>query len=374
MVKRQRAVEGVGVTPQTEDFYKGRRVLVTGHTGFKGAWLSLWLESLGATVVGVALEPEHPEGLFTAAGLADRIEHIVCDVRDRERLAAAVRVAAPEVVFHLAAISLVRRSYRDPVATFATNVGGAVNLLEALRSARDVGSLVFVTSDKCYRDHGDGRPHRESDELGGRDPYSASKACAELVVASYAASFLDDGPAVATVRAGNVLGGGDWAEDRIVPDIVRAVRAGTELRLRSPGAVRPWQHVLDPLGAYLELGARLFESGHAFGGAWNIGPERGSERTVQELASAFADHWGAGSPQVVVEAADPTLRETAVLRLSSERARVELGWRPVWDFDAAIAATATWYRRWLAGEDAAYLVAEQIDSYTTADALPGVRR
>ena len=327
--------------------YTGRRVLVTGHTGFKGAWLTRWLMSLGARVGGYALPPPTNPSLFAALDWSG-LDHCIGDVRDAAALAARVEGFQPEVIFHLAAQPLVRRSYAEPVETFATNVLGTVHLLEAVRRARRPCAVVVVTSDKCYQESDDRRPRTETDPLGGRDPYSASKACAEMVAAAYARAFCgpDGRLALATARAGNVIGGGDWAEDRIVPDCIRALQAGRPIPVRRPDAMRPWQHVLEPLSGYLWLGARLWLSasqGQAgLTGAFNFGPEPDGHQKVRVLVEAVLRHWP-GRWETAATADDP--HENECLQLSIDRAAHELGWRPVWDFSTAVERTVRWYRK-----------------------------
>jgi CDP-glucose 4,6-dehydratase len=326
--------------------YAGRRVFVTGHTGFKGSWLSYWLTQLGADVTGYALEPPTEPSLFEALDLDGLVRHIIADVRDADRLADELRTARPEVVFHLAAQPIVRESYSQPRATFDTNVMGTVNLLEAVRACDSVAATVVVTSDKCYRNHDDGRPFVEDDAMGGRDPYSASKGCAELVAAAYSESFFGTGAAgVASARAGNVIGGGDWAPDRIVPDCVRALTAGRPLQVRNPDAVRPWQHVLEPLAGYLLLGAALVGDARAFEGAWNFGPavEEGA-LTVRWVVDQFIEEWGSGS-WLTPEKGAPQPHEAHVLSLDSSKAKARLGWAPVWGSTEAVRRTAAWYGR-----------------------------
>lgn len=346
------------------DFWNGRRVLVTGHTGFKGGWLALWLAELGARVRGFALAPEaqpspYPDsqpGLYEAARVGERVDSVLGDVRDRDALAAAVAGFAPEIVFHLAAQSLVRRSFAAPVETFATNVMGTVHLLEALRAWRGPVAVVIVSSDKCYANPETGAALRESDPLGGKDPYSASKAGAELVAASYRASFFDPerlaehGIAVASARAGNVIGGGDRARDRLVPDLVRAWTRGDEAVLRNPGSRRPWQHVLDPLDGYLRL-ARLLSEGRAdLATGWNFGPLPRASCTTQQLVELAAAHWGPDAGWRVER--DPKApSEARLLALDSSRARDELGWTPRDSLDTAVGHTLAWYRAQLAGKD-----------------------
>jgi CDP-glucose 4,6-dehydratase len=326
------------------DAYAGRSVFVTGHTGFKGAWLAQWLTTLDADVAGYALDPPTRPSLFDALQLSDRIRHVVADVRDRGRLVDEVRAARPSVVFHLAAQSLVRRGYAEPRETFETNVMGAVNILEAARACPSVQAVVIVTSDKCYRNSESGRPFLETDAMGGRDPYSASKGAAELVTAAYRDSFFADGAAVASVRAGNVIGGGDWADDRIIPDCVRALTAGMPIVVRNPDAVRPWQHVLEPLSGYLWLAASMLRDGHRYDGAWNFGPSEGSDgRTVQWVVERFLAAWGSGTWTTPADAGTQP-PEARQLRVDSTKARTELGWAPVWDAEAAVRHTASWYR------------------------------
>jgi len=347
--------------------FDGRRVFVTGHTGFKGAWLTSWLLGLGAEVTGYALPPSTEPSLFDALDLAARLRHVVGDVCDRDRLTGVMQEARPSVVFHLAAQPLVRRGYAEPHETFATNVMGTVDVLEAVRACDAVGAVVIVTSDKCYDNAETGRAFREGDPLGGRDPYSASKGCAELVTAAYRASFFDaDRPAgVASVRAGNVIGGGDWAPDRIVPDSVRALAAGEPVVVRNPDAVRPWQHVLEPLAGYLWLAARLVDEGPGLAGAWNFGPaDEDASRPVRWVVERFLDAWGGGAwatPQP--GAVQP--HEARSLALDSHKARERLDWAPVWDATTAVRLTATWYRDYYRRPGAARaLVEEQLLAYT----------
>ena len=328
------------------DTYSGRRVLVTGHTGFKGAWLAEWLGALGAEVTGYALPAPTTPSLFAALDLERRVRHVEGDVRDLDRLTAQLAAARPSIVFHLAAQAIVRASYARPHETFETNVMGTVNVLEAARACDSVEAVIVVTSDKSYQNLETGRPFRESDAMGGRDPYSASKGAAELVVEAYRQSFFTDGAAVASVRAGNVIGAGDWAPDRIIPDTVRAVAAGQPVLVRNPDAVRPWQHVLEPLSGYLWLGARLLADGHSFEGPWNFGPadiagDR-SDRSVRWVVEAFLEAWGAGSWTTPDDGARHP-HEAHHLALDSAKARERLGWAPVWDAQTAVRRTAAWY-------------------------------
>jgi CDP-glucose 4,6-dehydratase len=324
--------------------FRGERVLITGDTGFKGSWLSLWLSELGADVTGYALPPDSDEGHFRLLELNERIRHVDGDVRDLDRLAALVAEVKPAFVFHLAAQALVRRSYQDPPGTFSTNVVGSVNLLEAVRREPAVRSLIYVTSDKCYRNKEWLWGYRESDELGGSDPYSASKAAAELAFTSYAESFFARRPGfgAASVRAGNVIGGGDWSDSRIVPDVVRALRAGDPVVLRNPSATRPWQHVLDPLHGYLRLALALIDDPQAHAGAWNFGPDDRSVRTVDDVARLAVETWGGGR---VEHRPDPNApHEANLLQLSVDKARARLNWHAKYDFTTAVRETLLWYR------------------------------
>jgi CDP-glucose 4,6-dehydratase len=324
--------------------FSGRRVFITGHTGFKGSWLSRWLLDLGADVTGYALDPPTDPSLFDELRLAREISHVVADVRDLEKLHTEMLLARPEFVFHLAAQPLVRLSYERPVETYATNVLGTVNVLESVRGVTSVGVVVNVTSDKCYENRETGQPYREGDPMGGFDPYSSSKGCSELVTAAYRRSFFGDGShvALASARAGNVIGGGDWAPDRIVPDSVRALTAGAPIVVRNPDAVRPWQHVLEPLSGYLWLAARMSAGGHAFDGPWNFGPEPGVDWPVRAVVDAIVEAWGSGSWEQATGGA-PQPHEAKLLSLDIGKARRELGWRPVYDVRHAIGATAAWY-------------------------------
>jgi CDP-glucose 4,6-dehydratase len=347
-----------------EDAYRGRRAFVTGHTGFKGAWLAEWLQTLGAEVTGYALDPPTQPNLFDAVDLGSRIQHVVADVRDHERLKAEIQTAQPEVIFHLAARALVRRAYEEPRDTFETNIMGTVNVLEAARACPSARAIVVVTSDKSYENLETGRPFVEADPMGGRDPYGASKGAAELVTAAYRESFFADGAAVASVRAGNVIGGGDWAPDRIIPDSVRALVADEPVVVRNPEAVRPWQHVLEPLSGYLQLGALLLDDGRRYEGAWNFGPTvQGSERPVRWVVERFLAEWGSGSWTTPASTAGQP-REAHVLSLDSSKAREELGWAPVWEAPTAIRRTASWYREYYrAPGSARELVVDELRAY-----------
>jgi len=347
--------------------FRGRRVLVTGHTGFKGSWLTWWLHRLGSEVTGYALAPDR-SSMFQAMELASVCHSLIGDVRDRDGLATVVERVRPEYVFHLAAQSLVLASYDDPLGTIATNVMGTANLLEVLRVAGKPVVAVVVTSDKCYENRGAGLPFREGEPLGGRDIYSMSKAAAELVVASYRSSFLTESSPirVSTARAGNVMGGGDWAADRLVPDCVRSLAAGKPIPIRNPAFVRPWQHVLEPLSGYLLLSSRMEERGELCD-AWNFGPLESDAWSVEELVTAVVGAWGSGS--WVVQNA-PQRHEAPTLRLSIQKATERLGWKPRWSVATAVEKTVQWYKEQTGRATPARLRAltdEQIASYLMRD-------
>jgi CDP-glucose 4,6-dehydratase len=348
-----------------QQFYASRRVLVTGHTGFKGSWLALWLARMGARVHGFALPPDQgPDNLYERAGVASAVRASEVDLRHANAVLSCVRDVQPQLVFHLAARARVQQGYEDPLATFATNTLGTAHVLEAARQTGSVAAIVCVTTDKVYRDRGAPRAYRESDELGGMDAYSASKAAAELIARCYAhprgsaRRF-----ALATARGGNVIGGGDWSPDRIVPDIVRAIRDHQPLRLRRPEATRPWQHVLDLSYGYLLLGYRLIvEHNEEAGQAWNFGPAANAEMTVAALVSTFLAEWG--EPGFPIECVTPPHEEATILRLDASRANQMLGWHPLLNSAAAIAWTANWYRRYLQDTGTARrLVDEQLDRF-----------
>lgn len=325
--------------------YRDKRVLLTGHTGFKGSWLSLWLQTLGAKVTGLALAPKSKPSHWDLLNF-DFEDHRV-DIRDTDAVKKVVQDSDPEIVFHLAAQPLVSCSYRDPLETWSTNVMGTANLLEACRKQVNLRAVVVVTTDKCYENREWDWGYRENDRLGGHDPYSASKASAELVVASYRSSFFNqsDSSLIASARAGNVIGGGDWSEDRLIPDLMRAISAGSTLEVRSPNATRPWQHVLEALSGYLCLGQKLFDGEKAFAQAWNFGPKADGNRTVVEVLSVLSRlkaMWPALSWKVANNADNQ--HEANLLHLDSAKARQRLGWQPVWSFDESLRATAEWYR------------------------------
>lgn len=335
--------------------WRGRRVFLTGHTGFKGGWLTLWLTKVGAQVRGYALDPATEPNLFTAAAIGSVADDVRGDILDRPRLEAAMRGFAPEVVFHLAAQPLVRRSYADPLGTYATNVMGTAHVLEAVRRTPSVRTVVCVTTDKCYENREWVWPYRETDALGGHDPYSSSKACAEIVSAAYRRSFFSgkepehQGVALATARAGNVIGGGDWSEDRLIPDLIRGFQSGKPVLIRRPRAIRPWQHVLEPAHGYLLLAERLLADGAQFASPYNFGPNDEDAWPVERIADRMAACWGKGAHWT--RDADAGVHEAGTLRLDASRAREELGWRPQLSIETALDWTVKWYRAFEQGSD-----------------------
>jgi len=355
----------------TSSFWHGKSVFVTGHTGFKGGWLTLWLDQMGADVHGFSLNPPTDVALFDVADVASVLcGDVRADLADLDALNSALKAAEPEVIFHLAAQSLVRDSYVSPLTTFATNIMGTANLLEAARTVDSVRAVIVVTTDKVYQNTDQNVLFREQDPLGGHDPYSASKAATEIVTASYRASFynVQDGhPArIATARAGNVIGGGDWATDRLVPDCLRAFAKGQSVLLRYPNATRPWQHVLEPLSGYVRLAENLLsENGANYAKAWNFGPDSADDATVHTVAEAVARHWDGGAT-VAVENLGDHPHEAGLLKLDSTLARKELDWHPRWGLDRALEQTVAWHRQWLRGADMKVLCQDQINSYISA--------
>jgi CDP-glucose 4,6-dehydratase len=351
----QGAVEGVDVT----SFWTGRRVLVTGHTGFKGSWLSLWLAEHGARVTGYALAPATTPSLFEQARVATRVDSVIADIRDRARLDQVVGDVQPEVVFHLAAQAIVRESYAAPIETFEVNVLGTTYVLEALRRVAALRAAVIVTTDKCYENRDSVWGYREDDPLGGHDPYSSSKACAELVTTAYRRSFFADTQAgIASARAGNVIGGGDWAKDRIVPDLARAILQRESALVRNPGSVRPWQHVLDVIAGYALLAERVAADPRAFGSAWNFGPPPEAIVRVDQLANDVCAYWGGHAKWHHETIAQP--HEARALALDATRARSVLGWRPRLDFAGSVRWSVDWYKAHGAGGDLAAVSVDQI--------------
>jgi len=347
--------------------WRGRRVFLTGHTGFKGSWLALWLTRLGAKVRGYALDPCTEPNMFSMASISSLVEDVRGDTRDYEKLRASITEFAPEVVFHLAAQPILRRSYSEPVATYATNVMGTVHVLEAIRKTPSVRAVVCVTTDKCYQNQEWVWPYRETDPLGGRDPYSSSKACAELVVAAYRASFfpVDRVPEqhvkLATARAGNVIGGGDWSEDRLIPDLIRGFTSRKPVLIRWPNAIRPWQHVLEPLHGYVMLAQELLAQNTRFASSYNFGPSDEGIWPVDRIAKKLVDMWGEGASWIRDSA--PSVHEDHVLTLDASKARAELGWTPRLGIGAALEWTLKWYRACNRGENMAEFTLEQIAEY-----------
>jgi len=354
-----------------KNIYKDRVVLVTGHTGFKGSWLSVWLRELGARVVGFSLDPPSDPNNFTASRLENRVTHVPGDIRNLDQLTRAFNAHQPEFVFHLAAQPIVKRSYEEPKLTFDTNLGGTVNVLEAVRLTPSVRVLVCITSDKCYENKEWIWGYRESDPMGGHDPYSASKGCAELAFSAYQRSF--GGIGAASVRAGNVFGGGDWGKDRLLPDCVRALFRGQPIGLRSPGSVRPWQNVLEPLSGYLWLGALLKEDPVRYSGSWNFGPDDASNVQASHFVERFIHYWGAGSwRNTSVENAP---HEATLLKLNCDKAHAELKWHPAITLDEGLRMAADWYKKFYEDgltEDMYYACTGQIKQYAIRAAAKGL--
>jgi len=344
------------------DFWTDKRVFLTGHTGFKGSWLALWLQQLGAHVTGYALAPKTQPNLFGLAGVADDMNSCLDDVRDGASLTTAMLSAQPEIVIHMAAQALVRYGYQNPVETYATNVMGTVNLMEAVRACSSVRVVLSVTSDKCYDNKEWVWGYREHEALGGYDPYSSSKAAAELVTGAYRTSYLAaQGVAVASARAGNVIGGGDWAADRLVPDVLSAFAQGRTARIRNPNAIRPWQHVLEPLSGYLVLCEHLYSKPLDFAGAWNFGPGEEDAQSVRWVVEQLAATWGAGAAWQVDTQEQP--HEAHYLKLDISKACAKLHWRPQWDLGQALAQTVQWHRHHHNGGDMRTLTLEQIAAH-----------
>ena len=353
-------------------FWRGKKVFVTGHTGFKGSWLSLWLQQLGAQVTGYALEPPTKPSLFEVAQVAQGMKSVNGDVRDGTVLTNAMQKAAPDIVIHLAAQPLVRRSYADPLETYSTNVMGTVNLLEAVRKTSTVRAVVNVTTDKCYENKEWVWGYRENEPMGGYDPYSSSKGCAELVTAAYRNSFFNSSNyseqqvSLATARAGNVIGGGDWAQDRLIPDIIRAIESGQRVNIRNPFATRPWQHVLEPLSGYLVLAEALFNQGSSFAEAFNFGPAEEDCKPVQWIVEHFTHQWGEGATWHLEGGTHP--HEAHYLKLDCSKARASLGWSPRWHLSQALQAIITWHKAKKSHPSSQYmrdLCLQQINDYST---------
>jgi len=348
------------------DFWSGKRVFLTGHTGFKGSWLSLWLQSLGSEVTGYALTPPTFPSLYAVADVAQGMTSIIANILDLPKLQETMQAARPDIVIHMAAQALVRQSYAQPVETYATNVMGTVHVLESVRNTPSVKAVLVVTTDKCYENKEEMyRAYHEHEPLGGHDPYSSSKACAELVTAAYRKSFLEQqGIAVATARAGNVIGGGDWAAGRLVPDILKAFEQNAFVQIRNPNATRPWQHVLEPLCGYLLLAEHLFAKGPAYAEAWNFGPNEEDARPVKWLVDQLALTWGNGAAWL--QDPDQHPHEANYLKLDISKAKARLGWTPSWSLQTAIQNITQWHRAWLGQEDMKKLCLYQILQYSIA--------
>jgi CDP-glucose 4,6-dehydratase len=331
--------------------FNGKNIFITGHTGFKGSWLALWLLELGANVTGYALDPVTKEDNFVVSGLSQKITDIRGDIRDFQKLSGAIKTAEPDIIFHLAAQPLVRLSYAQPRETYETNVMGTVNVLEAARRTPSVKCILNITSDKCYENREWVWGYRENDPMGGHDPYSSSKGCSELVTTAYIRSFFqeDGAPSLASVRAGNVIGGGDWAQDRLIPDCIRSLIQCKTIDIRNPHAIRPWQHVLEPLSGYLLLARKMLEKPHRYDGAWNFGPGPEAMFTVGEVADMVIQHWGKGQWRNLLP--KEQLHEANLLALDTSKARMELGWKPRWETEEAVKKTIEWYRKWRRGDN-----------------------
>lgn len=360
MGKRSGTLEDLEMTPA---FWKNKTVLVTGHTGFKGSWLSLWLQLLEAKVVGFALAPVSPS-LFSIAKVDAGMTSITGDIRNLDHLKAVFVEHKPDIIIHMAAQSLVRYSYENPVETYATNVMGTVNVLEAARQAKVGRVIVNVTSDKCYENKEQAWGYQESDSLGGYDPYSNSKACAELVTTAYRHSYGHSGLNIASARAGNVIGGGDWSKDRLIPDIIRSITKQEQILLRYPEALRPWQHVLDPLQGYLQLAEHLYQQTTSYAEAWNFGPEERDIKPVSWITDKILELWGSSLAWQVEAGVKP--HETMCLKLDSAKAKAKLGWKPQWQLEQALTETVNWFQLYVSGENMHEKTINQIKKYMTA--------
>lgn len=349
------------------NFWKNKRVLITGHTGFKGSWLSVWLQKLGAEVTGYAHQPEGNPNMFSVAKIENGMNSIIADVQDLNSLISCIKNSRPEIIIHMAAQSLVKTSYDEPVETYATNVMGTVNVLEAVRCSQGVKAVVIVTSDKCYHNHGSVRGYQEDDPMGGYDPYSSSKGCAELVTSAYRNSYFNvqdysqHGVAIASVRAGNVIGGGDWSENRLIPDMIKGFMKNEPVMIRNPDATRPWQHVLEPLEGYLALSEKLYIEGEKYAEGWNFGPEKEDTKPVSWLADSLTKHWGGGVSWKQDASYHP--HEAHCLMLDSSKAREQLKWLPRLPLDTALKWTVEWYKTYIDNKNIREYTEHQISRY-----------
>ncbi len=347
--------------------FSGKKVLITGHTGFKGSWLSLLLHQLGADVYGYALEPPTNPSLYKEAQLDEIVKSTIGDIRDFQKLKATINQTKPEIIIHMAAQPLVRASYKDPIETYSTNVMGTVNLFEAIRQTKGVKVVINVTTDKCYENREWHWGYRENEPMGGYDPYSNSKGCSELVTSSFRNSFFNPkeynkhGVAMASARAGNVIGGGDWAEDRLIPDFIRAITKGEQLLIRSPYAIRPWQHVLEPLNGYLTLAARLYEKGPRYAEAWNFGSDDTDAQNVEWITQKICEYWGDNASYRIDT--NPQPHEANYLKLDCSKAKAELDWYPKWNIQKTLSSIVEWNKAWLAGENLRQTCFNQIDDF-----------
>ena len=342
-------------------FYKNKKVLITGHTGFKGAWLTIWLSSLGAKITGIALEPKTKKDIYVLSGIEQEINNYLQDIRDLKKMKSIFIKEKPEIVFHLAAQPLVLESYNNPHYTYETNIMGTVNILEAIRNTSSVRSVVMVTSDKCYDNRETEEGYSEKDPLGGYDPYSSSKGAAEIVINAYRNSFFADSYScgISSARAGNVIGGGDWSQNRIIPDCVKAFEKGNKVYLRNPGAIRPWQHVLEPIGGYLKLAAQLYNNPRKYSEAWNFGPEKENQKTVLEITERFIEYYNQGGIDYDYS---PKNHETSILALNISKSKEKLDWNPLFDLNETLKLTAEWYLGYQKQDMMRYTM-EQIENY-----------
>ena len=346
-----------------QNFWKDKKVFLTGHTGFKGSWISLWLQILGADVKGYSLKPQSDPSLFSEAKIAEGMHSFIGDVRDLDKLSKEVISFKPEIVIHMAAQPLVRESYIDPINTYSTNVIGTANLLEACRKCSSIKAVLNITTDKCYENYELDKEYKEDDRLGGHDPYSSSKACSELVTSAYKKSFfLDTDISIATARAGNVIGGGDWSEDRLLPDIIKSFTNSEKVLIRYPNAIRPWQHVLESISGYLRLAQRLYEYGHKYSESWNFGPYKTDTQTVEYIVNKMVKLWGNNSSWELDESSNPY--EAGYLKLDITKSQELLAWKPKWNLDEALEKVVKWHMEWLKTSDARSICINQIKDYS----------